>query len=191
LRRDFHSRDGRILSHITNFVHPDSCLTRERGLELFGQRCWLGVARRKGAHEARELRLGKPRSEVDAGDSRSREKLSKTALRGGSAQRDAVKQDLRARGTQEKTTLAALVESRTQFFPRSLKLRSRAHVAEFVQPRELQKNIQAAHELARSRSGIAWHGYERGFRVCTYKPLGKEDPLPSLPIYYTSAPRCE
>jgi CAAX protease family protein len=54
--------------------------------------------------------------------------------------------------SQQQASSALSVQHGTQFVPRNFKLRGGARVAELIQPRELQQNIQAADEGAR-RSG--------------------------------------
>jgi hypothetical protein len=57
LRGDLDARDGRVFRHVTDFVHFDGGVARERGLQLFRQRRGFGVSAREGAHKSRELRL--------------------------------------------------------------------------------------------------------------------------------------
>jgi hypothetical protein len=57
LRGDFDSRDGGIFGHVANFIHLDTGIAGQRGLQLLGQRGWFGVSTRESAHKSRELRL--------------------------------------------------------------------------------------------------------------------------------------
>src|SRR5258708_14814906 len=88
-----------------------------------------------------------------------RKQLCETALRACCAQRNPIQQDLHARRAEQQSRFAALIQRRAQFFPGGLKLRSSAHVAKFVQPRELQQDVQTAHELPRRRSRISAHWF--------------------------------
>jgi hypothetical protein len=59
---------------------------------------------------------------------------------------------------QQQAASALSLQHRSQFIPRDFELRRRPCVPEFIQPRELQQNIQAAHEGARRRGfGIRAH----------------------------------
>jgi hypothetical protein len=73
---------------------------------------------------------------VDAGDAGAGQQLRETFFARRGSQRHAVQQDLITGGAQQKSAAAAVVEGRTQFFPRGLKLRRGSHVAKFVKPRE-------------------------------------------------------
>jgi len=54
--------------------------------------------------------------------------------------------------SQQQASAALSVEHGAQFIPRNFKLCGGARVAELIQPRELQQNIQAADEGARCGS---------------------------------------
>jgi hypothetical protein len=162
LRGDLNAGDGRVFGNISNLIHPDGSLSRQRCFELFRKRGRLGVAGGKCAYKSGKLRLRESPRKVNARNAGRRQKLSKTALRGGCAQRNTVQENLRSRCSQKQSTFAAFVQCGVQFFPGSLELRSGAHVAEFIQPRKFQKNIEAAHKLARSGSCISAH--DRGRR---------------------------
>src|SRR5262249_4498809 len=111
----------------------------------------------KSPHKTSELRLAEIASEVDACDTRSGQQLSKTFFGSGSSKRYTIQQNLLPRGSQQQSCFAALVERGAQLFPGNLKLRTGANVAELVEPRVFQQNVQAADKLARSRSGIRAH----------------------------------
>jgi hypothetical protein len=75
---------------------------------------------------------------VDAGDSRTHQHLGEAFFTGGRAQGHAVQQDLISRRAKQKTAPAALIERTSELFPRSLKLRRRAHVSKFIEACELE-----------------------------------------------------
>jgi hypothetical protein len=57
LRRHLDSRHGRIFRHVANLIYLDAGFSRQRGLQLLGQRGRLRVPARERAHKSRELRL--------------------------------------------------------------------------------------------------------------------------------------
>src|SRR5882672_2984504 len=162
LRRDFCASYGRIFSDIANLVDLDAVVSSERGLQLFSKRSRLRVASGKCTHESRELLLCETRRKVNTRDAGGGKQLRETALCGGGAQRHTVQQNLLTRSAEQKTAVGALIESRTQLFPCCFKLRSGPYVTELVQTRELKQNVEAAHKLPRSCSGLATHIFSRG-----------------------------
>src|SRR5262249_23123479 len=117
----------------------------------------LCIACRKSAHKTRKLRLRKISREMDAGDSRGGEKLRETALSGCGSEGNTIEKNLLAGSAEKEATFTALRGGSAQFLPRSFKLGSSPHVAEFIQPCKLQQNIQTAYKLPRSCSRITIH----------------------------------
>jgi hypothetical protein len=75
---------------------------------------------------------------MDAGNASANQHLSEALFTGGRAKRHAVQQNLVAGSAKQQAAPYALIERTSEFFPRSLKLRRRSHVAKFIEPRELQ-----------------------------------------------------
>ena len=99
---------------------------------------------------------------MNAGDTRSNEQLCKATLRSRCAQWNAIEQNLVAGCTKEQARVAAFIKRKAQFLPRRFKLTHGAHMAEFVQPRKLEQDVQAAYERAGGRrSSVATHGLRR------------------------------
>src|SRR2546426_200064 len=134
----------RIFRHVADLIDLDAGLSRQRGFQLFGERRSFRVSARERAHKSRKLRLCECRSKVNAGDPRRSQKLREASFSRRRTQRHAIQQDLRSRSAQQHTAAAAVIQRPAQFFPRSFELLRRLRVAELVQPRELQKNVQAA-----------------------------------------------
>ena len=161
LGRHLDPRHGGIFRHITNLIHLDARVSRQRGFQLFGKRRRLGVSAGEGAHKSRELRLGKRGGKMDARDSRGSQKVRKTSFAGSRSKRHAIQQDLRARRSKEHATAAAIVQRAAQFFPRRFKLLHRLRVPKLVQAREFQQNIQAADKRPRPASLFLNHSCRR------------------------------
>jgi hypothetical protein len=70
LRRHLDPRHRRIFRHVADFIHLDAGISRQRDLQLFGQRRRLGVSAGERAHKSRELRLRERRRKMNARDSR-------------------------------------------------------------------------------------------------------------------------
>ncbi len=98
---------------------------------------------------------------MNAGDSRGNQHLRETSFAGRRSQRHSIQQDLRSRRTQKHTAAAAVVQRVAQFFPRCFELCRRPHVPEFIQPRELQQNVQAADKRPRPASLFRTHNCRR------------------------------
>src|ERR1700720_2386888 len=64
----FYSGDRGILGNVTNLIYPDTGFASESGFKVFREGRRFCVASWKGANETGELRLGKRRRKVDAGD---------------------------------------------------------------------------------------------------------------------------
>jgi hypothetical protein len=64
--------------------------------------------------------------------------------------RNAIEQNLVPRSAQKHAAPAAVLQRLPQLLPRRLKLRRGLGVAELVQPRKLQQNIQAANKRPRA-----------------------------------------
>ena len=94
---------------------------------------------------------------MDARNAGSRQELGEASLCGSCAERNTIEQDLCAGSAEKKTAVPALFKSFVKFLPCRFKLSSGPHVTEFVQSRELQQDIQTAHELPGSCSGVAAH----------------------------------
>lgn len=138
LRGDLDPRDGRIFGDVTDFIDFDARLTGERGFQLFGERSGFGIAAGKSAHEASKLGLRQSGREVNAGNSGARQELRETFFTSGCAEGHTVQQNLVSRSSQQEAATDALIKRTSKLFPRSLKLRRRAHVAKFIEPREFQ-----------------------------------------------------
>ena len=157
LRGNLDSSHGRIFRDITNLVHLDAGFTGERGFQLFGKRGWFGIPAGERTHKARQLRLGQSRREMNAGDAGRNQQRREAALARCRSQRDAIQQNLGARCSQQHAASTAFIERAAQFLPGGLKLRGRAHVAELVQAREFQQDVQAAYECPCRSSCISGH----------------------------------
>src|SRR5690242_4011993 len=94
---------------------------------------------------------------MNARNAGSRQKLGETSFCCGRAEGHAIEQDLCAGSAEKEAAVPALFKSLVKFLPGCFKLSSGPHVTEFVQPRELQQDVQTADELPRSCSGIAAH----------------------------------
>src|SRR5262249_30725254 len=112
LRSDFYAGNGRIFGNIADFVHLDAGLTCKRSFQLFRKGCRFCISCRKRANESRELGLREIRTEVNAGDSGSGQELSETALCSSGTEWNTVQQNLRTRGTEQKSAIAAFIECR-------------------------------------------------------------------------------
>jgi len=60
----------KVAAQLSDFIHLDAGVSRQRGFQLFGEGGRLGVSAGKGAHKSRELRLRKSRGKMNARDSR-------------------------------------------------------------------------------------------------------------------------
>jgi hypothetical protein len=141
LRGDLHARYRSILGDVSDFVHADAGVARERDFQLFRQGLRFGIAGGKSAHETGELRLRQIRPKMDAGDPGGGKQLREAAFRGRSGDGLAVNQDLVSRGAQKNSGPGALFQRQGQLAPGGLKLCRGFRVAELVQPRKLQQNI--------------------------------------------------
>ena len=148
LHRGLHAGHCRILAHEPHFIHADSGIAFEGCAQLLGQRARRGWRAAgpggKRADEPRQAGLRALRREHDAGDSRAGNQPRKTLFRRRGFQRYAVQVELVAVRSQQQASSTLSVQHGTQFVPRNFKLRRGARVAELIQPRELQQNIQAA-----------------------------------------------
>jgi hypothetical protein len=95
---------------------------------------------------------------VNAGDAGRSQQLRKAAFARCGAQRHAIQQNLRAGRAKQHTASAAFIQRTAQLFPCGFKLRSGTHVAELVEARELEQNIQAAYERPCRSSCVGGHG---------------------------------
>ncbi|MBZ5527256.1 MAG: hypothetical protein LAN71_05055 [Acidobacteriia bacterium] len=123
---------------------------------MFAEVFDFGVAGGKGADEAGELGLGERGSEMDAGDAGGGEQLCEAALGGGAGDGFAVNEDLRTGGAKEEAA-AALLDGGVKLLPGGFKLRGSASVAELIEPRELQKYVEAAQKGARRCACVCAH----------------------------------
>ncbi len=98
---------------------------------------------------------------MNAGDARRNQHLRETSFAGRRSQRHSIQQDLRSRCAQKDTAAAAVIQRVAQFFPRCFELCRRPHVPEFIQPRELQQNVQAADKRPRPASLFWTHNCRR------------------------------
>jgi hypothetical protein len=153
LHGGFHAGHHRIFAHEPYFVHANAGISFERRAQLFGQRsCRAGRTSRSRwecADEARQRGLGTLRGEHDAGDPRAGYEPSEALLRCRGFQRHAVQVELVAVRSEQQAASALSLQDGAQFIPCDFELRRRARMAELIQPRELQQNIQAADEGAR------------------------------------------
>jgi hypothetical protein len=138
LRGDFDSRYGGILRNVANLIDLDARFTCERGFQLFGEGGGFCVAAGECAHKARELWLGESRRKVDAGNPGACQQLSEAFFTGGGAERHTIQQNLVPRRTEQQAAADTLIERTSEFFPRSLKLRRRPHVAKFIEACKLE-----------------------------------------------------
>jgi len=171
LRGNLDACHGRIFRHVADLIDLDAGLSRQRGFQLFGERRSFRVSARERAHKSRELRLRECRSKVNAGDPRRSQKLREASFSRRRTQRHAIQQDLRSRSAQQHTAAAAVIQRPAQFFPRGFELLRRLRVAELVQPRELQKNVQAADKRPRPASRFRTHGSRRRILPLLMLPL--------------------
>jgi hypothetical protein len=162
LRGDLDPGHRRIFCHVSDFIHFDAGISCGRGLELFGQRGRLCVSAGRRADEARELRLSQSRREVDAGDSGGGEQLRETSFAGRRPQRHAIEQDLIARSAEKHAAPPAILQRLAQFLPCGFKLLRRFHVAELVQPRKFQQNVEAADKGSRPALRVRTHARRTG-----------------------------
>src|SRR5260370_41435879 len=86
---------------------------------------------------------------MNAGDAGGRKQMGKAAFPGCRTERNSVDQKLVARSTEEHAAVAVFRQCAAEFAPSGLKLRGRAGVAELIQPREFQQDVETAHEGAR------------------------------------------
>src|SRR2546425_1017373 len=176
LRGNLDACHRRIFRHVADLINLDAGLPRQRGFQLFGERRSFRVSARERAHKSRKLRLRECRSKVNASDPRRSQKLREASFSRRRTQRHTIQQDLRSRSAQQHTAAAAVIQRPAQFFPRGFELLRRLHVAELVQPRELQKNVQAADKRPRPASRFRTHSSRR--RIL---------PLPTLPLRHFTA----
>ncbi len=125
----------------------------QRRFQLFGKLQRLGAgAGGKCAHEARQAGLRNLRGKVDAGDARRGKHPRKIFLGLRRFQSRPIQQQLIARDRQQHACfiVRAGAERRAQFRPRRFILLRRARMSEIIHSRELEQDVQAAYERARS-----------------------------------------
>ena len=123
----------------------------ERSLQLLGELARLCAgAGGKAADEFREAGVRHFRRKVNARDARRGKHSREAFLRRRGFEGRAVEQQLIARNGQQQARFVVRAESGAQFRPGGFVLLGRARMAEVIHPRELQQNIQAAHEGASS-----------------------------------------
>jgi hypothetical protein len=69
LRRHLDACNRRIFRDVADFIHLDTCVSRQRSLQLFRERRRLGISAGERAHKSRELRLREQRGKMDARNS--------------------------------------------------------------------------------------------------------------------------
>jgi hypothetical protein len=85
---------------------------------------------------------------VNAGDAGHREHAREAFLRRGRIQGRAIEKKLVSGHCQQHAGFVVRAEGDAQFSPRGVVLLHCARMAEVVHPRELEQNVQAAHERA-------------------------------------------
>jgi hypothetical protein len=112
LRRDLDSGHRSIFRDVANFVDLDGAFTGERRFQLLGELAGLVVSAGEGAHESREVALRGIGRKMNAGDSRTSEKLRETFFSCGGTERHAVQHDLVARCSQQQSRVSTLIQGR-------------------------------------------------------------------------------
>jgi hypothetical protein len=123
-------------------------------LDLLDQVLGLRSAHGKSAHQAREVVARDLRGEMNAGQARHGEQVSKAALGLPRLQRNAVEKKLVVGNPEQESTIAGLGQRLLELFPRGFELSLCALMADAVQTGVLDQNIETVDKGARSRVAV-------------------------------------
>lgn len=119
----------------------DALCIRDRVFQLLRQFRWLGLARRKRAHQLLQFFLRDARLKLDTRQSRRAQQLRKLLFCRRSFQRHTIQQQLRTGCAQQQPVVPIFWHRRAQFTPGDLQLFVGPGVLEPVQAGKLQQNV--------------------------------------------------